>query len=84
MSLVIFAILVPALMVLWGMPDRTADLWAWTIKPDMTAIFMGSGYGAGAYFFLRTFLGEAVAPVVGRRLSAALFAALMLVATLIH
>jgi hypothetical protein len=44
----VFAILVPALVILWGMPDRTADAWAWTIEPDLTPIFLGAGYGAGA------------------------------------
>ena len=62
-SLVVFAILVPALVILWGMPDRTADAWAWTIQPDLTPIFLGAGYGAGAYFFLRTFLVGQVPPV---------------------
>jgi len=47
-ALVVFCILVPAVIVLWGFPGRTADLWAWTIKPDLTPIFLGSGYGAGA------------------------------------
>ena len=66
-ALVVFAILVPAVIVLWGAPGRTADLWAWTIKPDLTPIFLGSGYGAGAYFFWRTFRARALAPVVGGR-----------------
>jgi hypothetical protein len=57
-SLVVFAILVPALVILWGLPGRTADAWAWTIEPDLTPIFLGAGYGAGAYFFLRTFLAD--------------------------
>jgi hypothetical protein len=52
-ALVVTAILIPALVILWGLPGRTDELWAWTIKPEMTAIFMGSGYGAGAYFFAR-------------------------------
>ena len=42
-SLVVFVILVPALVILWGLPDRTADAWAWTIKPDLTPIFLGAG-----------------------------------------
>jgi hypothetical protein len=54
-ALVIFIVLVPAVIVLWGTPGETADRWAWTIKPDLTPIFLGSGYGAGAYFFWRTF-----------------------------
>ena len=54
-----FVILVPAVIVLLGVAGRTADEWSWTIKPDLTPIFLGAGYGAGAYFFLRTFLARA-------------------------
>jgi hypothetical protein len=83
-SLVVFAILVPALVILWGMPDRTADAWAWTIEPELTPIFLGAGYGAGAYFFLRTFLSDRFPPSSAGIFGAAFFAALMLIATLIH
>jgi hypothetical protein len=83
-SLVVFVILVPALVILWGMPDRTADAWSWTIKPDLTPIFLGAGYGAGAYFFLRTFLSRQFRPSAAGIFGAAFFASLMLIATLIH
>ena len=48
------------------------------------AIFMGSGYGAGAYFFARVAAAQRWHPAAAGVLSAALFAALMLVVTLIH
>jgi hypothetical protein len=83
-SLVIVAILVPAFVVLWVLPGRTADLWAWPIEPEMTSIFMGSIYGAGAYFFSRVALGRHWHPASAGVLSAAIFAALMLLVTLIH
>ena len=83
-SLVVFVILVPALVILWGLPDRTEDAWAWKIEPELSAIFLGSGYGAGAYFFLRTFLGRQWHPSAAGVFGAGFFAALMLVATLIH
>src|SRR5215210_3923294 len=83
-SWAIVAILVPAVVVLWGFPDRTADAWAWTFKPDMTAIFMGSGYGAGAYFFTRVALGKRWHQVSPGVLAAAIFAALELIPTIIH
>jgi len=60
-SFVVVLVLLPALVILWGMPGETADLWSWTIKPELTPIFMGAGYGAGAYFFLRVFLGRRMA-----------------------
>ena len=83
-ALVVFAILIPALVILWGLPSRTADLWAWTFRPDMTPIFMGAGYGAGAYFFWCVFRSERWHPASAGVLSAAVFAGLMLIATLIH
>jgi hypothetical protein len=81
---VVVCVLVPAFVILWGLPGRTADLWAWTIKPDLTPIFMGAGYGAGAYFFVRVYLARRWHEVSVGVLSAAVFALLMLVATLIH
>jgi hypothetical protein len=83
-ALVVCAILVPAVVVLWGAPGRTADLWAWTIKPDLTPVFLGSGYGAGAYFFWRTFRADRWHPSSPGVLGASVFAALMLIATIIH
>jgi len=66
------------------MPGRTADAWSWTIKPDPTPIFLGAGYGAGAYFFLRTFLARQFHPSSAGIFGAGFFATLMLIATLIH
>jgi hypothetical protein len=83
-SLVVFVILVPAFVILWGFPAHTSDLWAWTIKPDLTPIFLGAGYGAGAYFFWRTFRATHWHPSAPGVIGAAVFAALMLLATLIH
>jgi hypothetical protein len=83
-ALAVFVILVPAVIVLWGTPGDTADRWAWAIEPDLTAIFLGAGYGAGAYFFWRTFRAERWHPSSAGMLGAAVFATLMLAATLIH
>jgi hypothetical protein len=83
-SVVVVAVLVPALVILWGFPGRTGSLWAWTIKGDLTPIFMGAGYGAGAYFFLRIYLGCPWHAAAAGVLGAWVFAALMLTTTLIH
>jgi hypothetical protein len=83
-ALGVFMILVPAVIVLWGAPGHTHDLWAWMIKPDLTAIFLGSGYGAGAFFFWQTFRATRWNPSSAGVFSAAAFAAAMLIATLIH
>ena len=80
----IFIILVPAAIVLWLRPGSTADEWSWAIKPSLSAIFLGSGYAAGAYFFMRTFLAYRWPPSSAGVFGAAFFAALMLIATLLH
>lgn len=83
-SLVVVLVLLPALVILWGFPSKTAEAWAWTIKPDLTPIFMGAGYGAGAYFFARVFWGRRWHAGAVGVLGAAVFALLMLVTTLLH
>jgi hypothetical protein len=80
----IVAILVPAAVVLWGLPGRTADAWAWPVKPAMSAVFMGAGYTAGAYFFARVAAARRWHTVSAGVLSASVFAALMLVPTFVH
>ena len=83
-AVVVVAVLVPALVVLWGLPTRTDDHWAWTIKAPLTAIFMGAGYGAGAYFFVRVWRAQRWHEVSVGVLAAAVFALLMLITTLVH
>ena len=83
-AVVVVAVLVPALIILWGLPSRTDDLWAWTIKAPLTPIFMGAGYGAGAYFFVRVWRTQRWHEVSCGVLSAAVFALLMLITTLLH
>jgi peptidoglycan/LPS O-acetylase OafA/YrhL len=83
-SRAVVAVLIPAFVILWWLPTDTADDWAWTIRPRMTPIFMGSGYAAGAFFFARVARGRRWHHVAAGVLSAAIFAVLMLLATLVH
>jgi len=83
-AVVVVAVLVPALIILWGLPTRTDDLWAWTIPAPLTPIFMGAGYGAGAYFFVRVWQARRWHEVSVGVLSAAVFALLMLITTVLH
>ncbi len=83
-AVVVVAVLVPALIILWGLPDRTDELWAWTIAAPLTPIFMGAAYGAGAYFFTRVYLSPRWHEVSAGVLSAAVFALLMLITTILH
>jgi hypothetical protein len=54
---VIAALIVPFLVVafvmLYLLPDDTDRLFAWTIRPRMSALLMGAGYASGVYFFIR-------------------------------
>src|SRR5690349_9685393 len=53
---VVVVVLLVAAAILYLFPDKTTELFAWTIQPTMSALLMGAGYGAGAYFFARVFL----------------------------
>ena len=74
---VVVAVLLPAVVVLWGFPGNTEDFWSWPIAADLSQIFMGAGYGAGAYFFTRAALASRWHTVSAGVLSAAFFAAVI-------
>ncbi|WP_416840194.1 hypothetical protein [Haloferax sp. DFSO52] len=81
---IIIPFLAAAFLVLFGLPARTTELFAWTIRPEMTPIIMGAGYGAGVYFFYRVSTAEewhTVAPVF---LGIATFTWFMAIATVLH
>jgi hypothetical protein len=73
-----------AFLILYVTPTRTDDVWAWTIRPDMTPVVMGAGYLAGAGVFAAgLYFGQ------WHRLSWALvgtviFSVMMIAATFIH
>ena len=80
----ILPFLAAAFLVLYGLPDQTTTYFAWTIRPEMTPILMGAGYGAGVYFFYRVSTvseWHTVAPVF---LGIATFTWLMAIATVFH
>jgi uncharacterized protein YqgC (DUF456 family) len=53
----VLAVIVPFLLVafvaLYGFPADTRHWFAWNVQPKLTALIMGAGYVAGAYFFVR-------------------------------
>jgi hypothetical protein len=65
-------------------PGNTEDFWSWPIAVDLSQIFMGAGYGAGAYFFTRAALASRWHTVSAGVLSAAFFAAVLVVVTIVH
>lgn len=83
-AIFIIPFLAAAFLVLYGLPARTTEFFAWTIQPEMTPIIMGAGYGAGVYFFYRVAtINEwyKVAPVF---LGIATFTWFMAIATVLH
>ncbi len=76
-SLLAFAVLVP-----W--PTDTKRLFAWAIKPTMSAMVLGSVYLGGAYFFFRAARARRWHTVAGGFPPVATFAALMGIATILH
>jgi hypothetical protein len=76
--------LLVAFAVLYPVPTDTQRLFAWPIKPTMTAMTLGSAYLGGAYFFVRAGLASAWHTVKAGFVPVALFASLMGVSTVIH
>lgn len=77
-------VLAAAFLILYGLPGRTTELFAWTINPRMTPILMGAGYGTGAYFFYRVATGDRWHEVGMILPGIAVFTWFMAVATVLH
>lgn len=83
-SAAIVPFLLVAFVVLFGWPDRTRQLFAWTIRPAFTPMLLGSVYLGGAYFFVRAARAVRWHTVKAGFVPVGTFATLMGVATVIH
>ncbi len=83
-ALVVMPVLFAAWVILWIFPSRTAALWAWPLKSDMTAVTMGSGYLGGVWFFYRIATARRTNKTAGGLLAAFVFTVLLGLATIIH
>jgi hypothetical protein len=85
---VVAALIVPFLVVAFSIlylwPDQTGRLFAWAIHPAMSALLMGAGYIAGAYFFVRALFAKRWHHIAVGFLPVASFAALLMITTLLH
>lgn len=52
LSVFIIPFLVAAAVILYALPTRTEELFAWTIAPPLTAMLLASAYIGGIWFFL--------------------------------
>jgi hypothetical protein len=84
LSLFIAPFLVLGFGILYLLPDHTRDLFAWTIRPRMTAMMLGAAYLGGTYFFVRAALSERWHEVEAGFLPVAAFATLLGVTTILH
>lgn len=92
-AIVVLAVLLAAAVLLYALPAQSGRpsgellepaRFAWPVKPEMTAMFMGSCYAAGAYFFYRVAFGGSWHAVAAYLPGIAAFATLMGVATFLH
>ena len=73
-----------AFWILYIYPDLSGERFAWAIKPHMTALFIGSGYLAGAYMFVFAIFGKRWHRVKAAFPPVTVFTVAMLLATLLH
>ena len=81
---VIVPVLLLAFVLLYFWPDRTEQLFAWTIKPSMTPMWMGGGYLAGTYLFLCVLFAKRWQTVAPAIMGVLAFVLSMALATVLH
>lgn len=81
-AIVPFLVLAFAVLVPW--PSDTKRLFAWDIKPTMSAMVLGSVYLGGAYFFVRVVFASRWHTIAGGFVPVGTFATLMGVTTILH
>ncbi len=84
LAAIIVPFLVVAFVVLYPWPTDTHRWFAWTIKPTMTPMVLGSAYIGGAYFFVRVFVARRWNTVKAGFVPVTMFASCLGVATIIH
>lgn len=81
-------LVIPVLVVggtlLYGFPGDTEGLWAWPVRPELTALAMGGGYLAGAVFFARAATAARWHEMATGFIGASVLSALLLAATVLH
>jgi hypothetical protein len=84
LSLFIAPFLVLGFGILYLFPDDTARLFAWAIRPRMTAMMLGAAYLGGVYFFVRAAFSRRWHEVKAGFIPVAAFAGLLGVTTILH
>jgi hypothetical protein len=76
--------LVAAFVILYILPAQTAKLFAWEIKPPMTAMMLGAAYAGGIYFFAGVLLTKEWHRIKVGFLPVTTFASMLGIATILH
>ena len=81
---IIVPILLAAFIMLFLFPDDTGTLFAWPIKPRMSAMMLGATYLGGAFFFTKVALAKNWHTVSLGFIPVTAFAGILGIATLLH
>jgi hypothetical protein len=84
LAAVILPFLVVASGILYLVPGYTDELFAWTIRPSLSAMFLGSAYVGGIWFFARVLRAPSWRSVRYGFPAVVLFASLLAIATFLH
>lgn len=81
---IIAPILIAAFIMLYLFPKDTGTLFAWPIKPTMSAMMLGATYMGGAYFFTKVAMTKKWHTVSLGFIPVTAFAGILGIATLLH
>ncbi len=84
LAAIIVPILVAAFIMLYLFPNDTGRLFAWPVKPPMSAMMLGATYIGGAYFFTRVVFTRQWHKVRLGFLPVSTFACILGISTLLH
>jgi hypothetical protein len=81
---VFVALTASATITLYGFSGSTDEWFSWTIRPPLTAAFLGAGYAAGLVLVVLGLRARSWAQARAAVVTVAVFSTLTLVATLLH
>ncbi len=84
LALVIVPFLIAAFVLCYLLPTRTLELFAWGIKPPLTAMLLAAVYLGGAFFFVRVATAKRWSEIALGFPPVTLFASLLGVTTILH
>jgi hypothetical protein len=81
---IIIPFLLVAFVILYFFPEQSGEHFAWPIRPNMMAMYVGAGYLGGAYFFVRVLFARRWHHVAVGFLPVTAFTWSMLLLTVLH